>query len=730
MASADAIKPLPDTDRVRTPTILQLESVECGAAALAMVLAHHGRHVPLEQMRIDCGVSRDGSKAGGLLRAARGYGMTARGFKKEPRDLATLPLPSIIFWNFNHFVVFEGFREGRAWLNDPARGRRSVDAAELDQAFTGVVLTFEPGEGFQPGGDPPSVMRSLTRYLDGFRGSIAAAFFLGLALVIPGVIMPWLLGRFVDDVLVARYDDVAAPLLGGLALAALARSVLLALQARLLMDTFGRAARASASRFFAHALALPMTFFSQRSPGEIAARVDLNERVAETISADLATVALDFVTAAFFLVLMAQLDWRLSFIVVACLTLELVAWKLLAQRTAEVSQELSVQAGKLAGTATGGLSNIESIKAGGQEAALFLKWLGLQVQYVNATLRARQYTLTLGQAPALLGLIAHLAVLGLGAAFIMRGEFTVGNLVAFQVLLAGFTAPVHALFGHTQKLQTLRGDLARLDDVLNHQPEPGLDVRAPTPSSQSPRLAGALEFRDVTFGYNRGEPPLIDHFSLTVKPGGRVALVGASGSGKSTLARLAAGLYSPWSGTILFDGEARSHFERQHLAASVAYVDQDVMLFEGTVRDNLTLWGDASEEAVLDAVRDAGIEQELLSRAGGLAGTLQEGARDLSGGQRQRLEIARALVRNPSLLILDEATSALDPTSEAVVERNLRRRGITCLVVAHRLSTVRDADEIIVLERGQVVERGRHQELLAIPDGRYAALVASEGAAP
>jgi NHLM bacteriocin system ABC transporter peptidase/ATP-binding protein len=729
MAAADAVSRLPDTDRVRTPTILQLESVECGAAALAMVLAHHGRHVPLEQMRIDCGVSRDGSKAGGLLRAARGYGMTARGFKKEPRELATLPLPSIIFWNFNHFVVFEGFEDGRAWLNDPARGRRSVDASELDQAFTGVVLTFEPGETFEPGGEPPSVMRSLTKYLDGFRSSIAIAFAIGLLLVIPGVVMPWLLGRFVDDVLISRFDGLAVPLLVGLALAALARSLLLALQARLLMDTFGRAARASASRFFAHALALPMTFFSQRSPGEIAARVDLNERVAETISADLATVALDFVTAAFFLVLMAQLDWRLSFIVVACLTLELLAWKLLAQRTAEVSQELSVQAGKLAGAATGGLANIESIKAGGQESALFLKWLGLQVQYVNATIRARQYTLTLGQAPALLGLIAHLAVLGLGAAFIMRGDFTVGDLVAFQVLLAGFTAPVHALFGHTQRLQTLRGDLARLDDVLNHQPEPGIDVRAPKPGMQAPAFAGAVEFRGVTFGYNRGEAPLIDLFSLVVKPGGRVALVGASGSGKSTLARLAAGLYAPWSGTILFDGEERAHFNREHLAAAVAYVDQDVMLFEGTVRDNLTLWGEAREEAIVAAVRDAGIEDELLSRAGGLSGSLQEGARDLSGGQRQRLEIARALVRNPSLLILDEATSALDPTSEAQVERNLRRRGITCLVVAHRLSTVRDADEILVLEGGQVVERGRHEELLAIPDGRYAALVASEGAA-
>jgi NHLM bacteriocin system ABC transporter peptidase/ATP-binding protein len=719
---------LPDTGIRRVPTVLQLEAVECGAAALAMVLAYHGLHVPLEQLRVECGVSRDGSKAGGLLRAARARGLVARGFRKEPREVAALPLPAIAFVNFNHFVVVEGFRDGRAWLNDPARGRRSVEGAQFDQAFTGVVLTFEPGPAFVRGGHAPSVLRSLAQYLDGFQLAVALVFMVGLTLVIPGLVLPYLLGRFVDQVLVHHLPGVAWTLLGGLALAALARSVLLLVQARLLTDTFARAVRSAAHRFVAHALALPMTFYAQRSPGEIAARVDLNERVAETLSSDLAYLALEVVTASFFLVLMVRLEATLALIVVGCLALELLAWRALARRTSEISQELSVQAGKLSGMATGALANIESIKAGGQESALFSKWVGLQVRFVNASTRAQRFMLTLGQAPAILGLAAQLAVLGLGALRIMQGGFTVGDLVAFQVLLAGFTAPVLGLFSRTQKLQTLSGDLARLDDVLHHDAEPGVAFAAAEDPVPAPRLAGRVEFRDVTFGYNRNEPPLLCGFSLTVRPGGHVALVGASGSGKSTVARLAAGLYAPWSGTILFDGQPRAVHERAHLAASVAFVDQDVVLFEGSVRENLTLWEPAADAALHAALADAALASEVAARPGGLDAHLQEGARNLSGGQRQRLEIARALVKSPAVLILDEATSALDAASEARVMAGLRARHVTCLVVAHRLSTVRDADEIVVLEGGRAVERGTHAELLADPHGRYAALVASEAA--
>jgi NHLM bacteriocin system ABC transporter peptidase/ATP-binding protein len=723
-AATPARAPLPETGVFRTRTTLQLEAVECGAAALAMVLAYHGLHVPLEQMRVECGVTRDGSKAGGLLRAARGRGMVARGFRKEPRELAELPLPAIVFVNFNHFVVLEGFRRGRAWVNDPARGRRSMDAEEFDQAFTGVVLTFERGPDFQPGGVAPSALRSLARFLEGFRVPVALAFFLGLALVVPGLALPRILGRFVDEVLVAKADDAAAALLGGFVLAALLRSALLWLQARLVTGTFNRAVRAAARTFVAHALRLPMSFYAQRSAGEIASRVALNDRAAQAIAADLAPLALDALTAVFFLVLMARLEATLTAIVVACVALELLAWRALAERTAQMSRELSLQGGKLAGIATGALADIETLKAGGQEGALFLKWIGLQVRLVNSATRSERLMLGIGEAPALLGLAAQLAVLGIGAARILDGRFSVGDLVAFQVLLAGFSAPLHALFSSTRELQSLAGDFARIEDVLHHERDAGAAEPVDTPA---PRLAGGLEFRNVTFGYDRNAAPLVEDLSFVLPPGGRVALVGASGCGKSTVARLAAGLYAPWSGTILFDGVPREAHQREHLAAALAYVDQEIVLFEGTARENLTLWGEADDAALRAALRDVQLEEELGRRAGGLDAPLEEGARNLSGGQRQRLEIARALAAGPQILVLDEATSALDAATEAHVEANLRRRRIATLVIAHRLSTVRDADEILVLEGRRVVERGTHAELVSIAGGSYARLVAAEG---
>ena len=726
--TAAAVNGLPPSGRVntrvhRTPTILQLETVECGAASLAMILAYYGRHVPLERLRVECGVSRDGTKASNMLRAARLHGLIAKGFRKEPVEVGSLALPAIIFWNFNHYVVIEGFKRGKAYLNDPAQGRRVVDADEFDRSFTGIVLAFEPAPNFQPMGTGPSVVRSLRQYFSGMKSALALLVLLGMLLVLPGVALPWLSSRFIDQVLVAHTDSLVMPLLAGMAVTALVRAALSWLQARYLSRTHARTALDLSSQFFWHTLRLPAEFFTQRSAGEIASRVGLNERVASTLSSELSQILLNFLTANFFLFAMFYYSPQLTLIAVTAVALELLVWRTIAARTAELSQQISVQAGRLSGASINGLSNIETIKAAGQEWGLFSKWIGLQTQLVNSSVKAQGIGLTLGQVPGLLGLVVHLTILALGSLRIMNGQMTIGELVAYQTLLAGFAAPARALGALTQQVQSLRGDLARLEDVLHYPANPLLVAATDT---ELLKLRGELELRDIRFGYNRNEPPVIDNMTLRLFPGQRVALVGGSGSGKSTVSRLIVGLYQPWEGTVLFDGKPREAYSRGTFAASVAIVDQDIFLFHGSIRDNLTMWDSTiSNQDLVAACKDACIHDVIVSRSGGYDAMLDEGGRNLSGGQRQRLEIARALVRNPRILILDEATSALDSTTERVVEQNLRRRGCTCLVVAHRLSTVRDADEIIVINQGSVAERGTHESLMEIDGGQYARLVAT-----
>lgn len=720
----------PSSKRIKTPTVLQMEAVECGAASLAILMSHYGLIKTLEELRVSCGVSRDGSKASNLVRAARTYGFEAKGLMREPDGLRDMKFPLIIFWNFNHFVVLEGFHNGKVYINDPASGPRVLTEQEFDQAFTGVTLEIKPGLDFKPGGSRPSIVSALHRRASSSKPAFFYLVIAGLGLVIPGLIAPIFTKIFVDDFLVGKLDSWVKPLLLGMFLTLMLRGALTWLKEYYLMRFETKLSVAESSKFLWHVLHLPVVFYSQRSAGEISGRVGINDRVAKLIARDLASAALDILMVVFYAILMLFYDVFLTCIGLLTAVLNIIVLRYVSKARKDASQKLRMDAGKMLGTSMNGLICIETLKASGGESDFFAQWSGYQAKVVNAIQEMGSSSIVLAVLPSLLTGLNTVLILSFGGLRVMDGFLTMGALVAFQSLMQSFLRPVNNLVGLGGRLQELSGDMNRLDDVLKYKRDSLLQDDAKPGGTASPavgtskyKLDGRLELKNITFGYSTLEGPLIKNFSLSMRSGSRVALVGSSGCGKSTIAKLVMGLYAPWEGEILFDGHPRPSIDRHIMVNSLSMVDQDINMFEGTIRDNLTMWDSTISNAdLVRAAKDACIHDMISARELGYDSEVEEGGKNFSGGQRQRLEIARALVSNPQIVVFDEATSALDPVTEMIVDDNLRRRGCTCLIVAHRLSTIRDCDEIIVLHKGVVVQRGTHDDLKDV-EGLYADLI-------
>lgn len=702
----------------KTPSVFQMEATECGAASLTMIFAYYGKYLPLEKMRIETGVSRDGCVAGNIMRAAKKYGFECHGYRKELDGLLKLPVPSIIHWNFNHFVVFEGIKGKYAYLNDPAVGHRKLTMQELDEGFTGIVLTFAPTADFKKEKKRGSFFPFLKRRLKGRMSVLAKLVYVGVLLFFPGLILPVLSQTFIDDVLCNGYKDWLTKILVFMGSCVVFKMALSYYRSLLLQKLKSVMCTVSGTRFLTHMFQLPITFFDQRYTGDLVSRIQNNKDVDSFLAGDFAETFLNILIAVFYLVVLVLYSWQMTIVgivnVVLCVGIVLLSNKTVA----EASVKMQMTGGKLYGAVCAGLTITDTIKASGVEAEYSARILGHQAKNAVLDQKLNRFQQMVGGIPDAVGKLSDVALLLIGGYLVIRGDLTMGMLTAYNALFDSFCQPINAVVGFIRSLQVTKSNIRRVEDIEKYDVDPCYLVQQ-TGQVLGGKLSGRVELRDVSFGYSRLKPPLIEDFHFALNSGESVAFIGASGSGKSTISKVISGLYQPWQGQVLMDGKPTAEIPKAIMNASVSTVSQKITLFSGTVRDNLSMWNPAvSEEDLEQAAKDACIFDFIMRQNGGFNYMLTENAANLSGGQRQRMEIARALATNPTILIMDEATSALDPIVEKQVLDNIRARGCTCIVVAHRLSAVRDCNEIIAMANGKIVQRGTHKELLE-QDGFY-----------
>ena len=699
----------------KVPVIMQLEALECGAACLAMVLAYYDKWIPLAEVRRDCGVSRDGSNLLYMKKAAINYGLEVETYKVEPIDVEKQgTFPCIIHWGFNHFVICDGFKGNKVYLNDPARGEVWVPREEFDEKFTGIMMTFKPSKSFVPSGEKESVLKFAKKRM---KGTSIAIIFVVLTTIITSLVSIILMAFskfFLDELLTGRDIELFIPFISGMIILSLIQIATNWIKTINMLKINGKMAVIGNTTYFWNVLHKPMEFFSQRMTGDLIGRQGENSGIANTLVGTVAPLALNVVMMIFYLIIMLKYNVLLSIIGILSLFGNMYFSKLISKKRVNVTRVMMRDSGKLSSYTVSGIEMIETIKASGAENGYFEKWAGLQASVNSGKVKYNKLDYYYGVLLSILSQITDTLILILGIYLVINDNFTVGMIMAFQGFLSKFMNPARQLITAGQTIQEMTTSMERIEDVMEYPEDSIYEVTKKNKKDANDRkLSGSLVMNDVSFGYNKLADPLIEHFNLELEQGKSVAFVGASGCGKSTLAKLISGLYEQWDGEILFDGKPIKKIDRNLFTSSVAVVDQDITLFEDTIKNNIKMWDNSIEDyEVILAARDARIHDDIMEKEDGYNHKVLENGKDFSGGQRQRLEIARVLAQDPTLIIMDEATSALDAKTEYDVVKSIKDRGITSIIVAHRLSTIRDCDEIIVLDKGKVVERGTHDELM------------------
>ena len=716
----------------KVPIVTQLEAVECGAACLTMIAAYYGKWKPLEEVRKDCGVSRDGLKASNIVKTARNYGFEATGARYENAEALKNEgeYPCIIHWNFKHFVVLDGFTKKYAVINDPARGTVKVPMSEFDKSFTGICLNFKPKDNFKPEGSPKSILSFVKKRLKGAKYAVIFTILASVIVSIFGAVNPMMSKVFMDRILSNDAVELLYPFtlilasLGILQLASMFVQAVTSIKINAKLSVIGNAS------YMWKVLRLPMEFFSQRMIGDIQMRQASTAQVAETLINTFAPLVINIAMMIFYIAIMLRYSVMFSCIGLFSIALNAFLSYFISKKRTNAIRVQMINIGKFYSSTISGIKMIDTIKANGAENGFFQKWAGYQAAANTSVQHIMRLMANLGRLPEFIMNVTNMIIIALGVLLVMSNNFTLGMIMTFQGLMTAFMLPAQTVIDAGQQLQEMRTDMERIEDVMeypddvNCKADESADYNQDNESGYS-KLSGNVELKNVTFGYSRLEEPLIRNFSMSIKQGGSVALVGSTGCGKSTVSKLISGLYTQWEGDILFDGKKISDIDRNVFTGSVAVVDQDIIIFEDTIAENIKMWDDSIEDfEMILAARDAQLHDDIMQREGGYSCKLVDGGRNLSGGQRQRLEIARVLAQDPTIIILDEATSALDSKTEFNVVKSIKDRGITSIVIAHRLSTIRDCDEIIVIDKGVIAERGTHDELIA-KNGMYAKLVAN-----